>query len=97
MGLIRRTPTARNDYSAIWDHVAEDNPDAADVLLRALDSALNMLSDHPHAGQRRSDLRPRLRSFPVGRYLVFYRPIRGGIELVRVLHGARDVTAIFGR
>jgi toxin ParE1/3/4 len=56
-----------------------------------------MLSDHPHAGQRRTELRPCLRSFPVGNYLIFYRPLRGGVELVRVLHGARDVRRSFDR
>jgi toxin ParE1/3/4 len=33
-----------------------------------------------------------LRSFPIGNYLAFYRDIAGGIELVRVLHGARKLT-----
>ena len=97
MGLIRRTPTSRKDYRTIWDYMADDNPGAAGALLRDLDRTLAMLSDHPHAGQRRPELRPRLRSFPVGNYLIFYRPIRGGIELVRVLQGARDIRRVFKR
>jgi toxin ParE1/3/4 len=38
-----------------------------------------------------------LRYFPVSRfrmYLVFYRPVDGGIEVLRVLHGARDIHGI---
>ena len=36
---------------------------------------------------------PRIgRSFPLGNHLIFYRPIDDGIELVRVLHGARDIS-----
>ena len=97
MGLIRRTPTSRKDYRAIWGYIAKDNPGAADALLRQLDSTLQMLSDHPHAGQRRPELRPRLRSLPVGNYLIFYRPMRNGIELVRVLHGARNLRKEFKR
>jgi toxin ParE1/3/4 len=97
MGLVRKTPTSRKDYRAIWDYIAADNPDAADALLRDLDAALETLSNFPHAGRRRHELRPRLRSYPVGNYLVFYRPLRNGIELVRVLHGARDVRRIFKR
>jgi toxin ParE1/3/4 len=97
MGVIRRTATSRKDYAAIWDYVAADNPDAADALLRSFDAALQMLSDHPHAGPRRPELRPRLRSFPVGNYLIIYRPMRGGVELLRVLHGARDVRRVFNR
>jgi toxin ParE1/3/4 len=95
MGQIRRTPTSRRDYQAIWDYVAQQNVFAADALLRAFDEKVVLLSDFPGAGQARPELRPRLRSFPVKDYLIFYRPIRGGIELIRVLHGARDLRKIF--
>jgi toxin ParE1/3/4 len=98
MGLVRRTQTSRHDYAAIWDYVAEHgSPEIADTLLRAFDDRVQFLSDFPGAGQARPELRARLRSFPVGPYLIFYRPSRGGIELVRVLHGARDIEAIFRR
>ncbi len=33
----------------------------------------------------------------VGMYLLFYRPIRDVIELIRVLHGARDLRKVFRR
>nr|WP_245754608.1 type II toxin-antitoxin system RelE/ParE family toxin [Candidatus Accumulibacter aalborgensis] len=36
-----------------------------------------------------------LRSFPAGRYIIFYQQISEGIEIVRVLHSARDLNAIF--
>ena len=97
MGLVRRTPTSRKDYRAVWDYIAQDDPDAADRVLRSFDEAVQMLCDHPHGGPSRPELRPRLRSFPVGSYVLFYRPIRGGIELVRVLHGARDMRKVFKR
>jgi len=97
VGLVRRTASSRTDYRAIWDYVAQDNPDAADRLLRTFDAKVNFLSDFPHAGRRRPELRPRLRSFSVGKYIIFYRPIRGGMELIRVLHGARDVRRAFRR
>ena len=42
-------------------------------------------------GRMRDDLQPDLRSFAAGSYLIFYRPIDDGIEVVRVLHGARDI------
>jgi toxin ParE1/3/4 len=49
-----------------------------------------MLAANPHGGPRREDLAPGLRFYPVGNYLIFYRPGDDGIILVRVLHGARD-------
>jgi toxin ParE1/3/4 len=36
-----------------------------------------------------------LRSFPVGRYVIFYLAIPGGVQIVRVLHGARDIEVAF--
>jgi toxin ParE1/3/4 len=53
------------------------------------------LAETPGMGRSREDLRPDLFSFPVGRHVLFYRPQPGGIVLVRVLHGARDLPALF--
>jgi toxin ParE1/3/4 len=47
-------------------------------------------------GRSREDLRPDLFSFPVGQYVLFYREQPGGIVLVRVIHGRRDLPALFG-
>lgn len=44
-------------------------------------------------GRLRGELATGLRSFPVGRYVIFYRALSNGIEIVRVLHGARDLSA----
>jgi toxin ParE1/3/4 len=46
-------------------------------------------------GRVRDELVPSLRSFPVGKYVIFYRPIENGIEIARILHGARDLPSIF--
>jgi toxin ParE1/3/4 len=53
------------------------------------------LAENPMAGRAREELLPGLRSFAAGRYLIFYTPMDDGITLDRVLHGARDVEAIF--
>jgi toxin ParE1/3/4 len=91
MGIVHRTTASLRDYQIIWDYVARDNVTAADELLRTFDAKIELLSDYPKAGPARPELRARVRSFPVGDYLLFYRPIRGGIELLRVLHGARNL------
>jgi toxin ParE1/3/4 len=46
-------------------------------------------------GAVRDELIPNLRSFPVGNYLIFYKPLPDGIEVLRVLHGARDLPPFF--
>jgi toxin ParE1/3/4 len=45
-------------------------------------------------GRSRPELAPNLRSFPVGQYVIFYLPLAKGVEIVRVLHGARDFESI---
>jgi toxin ParE1/3/4 len=45
-------------------------------------------------GQSRDELRPGLRCFVVSPYVVFYRPIEDTIEVLRVLHGARDISSL---
>ncbi len=51
-----------------------------------------MLAANPLAGRARSELHEGLRSFPVGSYVVFYSPTPEGVEIVRVLHGRRDIS-----
>ena len=54
-----------------------------------------MLAEMPESGRQREKLAPELRSFAVGNYVIFYRPIENGVEIVRVLHGARDLPPVF--
>ena len=54
-----------------------------------------MLAAQPMMGRAREELAPGVRSFPFGRYVVFYMPMDDGIDVVRVLHGARDIDAVF--
>jgi toxin ParE1/3/4 len=46
-------------------------------------------------GPSRPDIAPTLRCFRVGNYLIFYRQAQDGAEIVRVVHGARDLPALF--
>ena len=91
MPVVHRSALAEQDYRDIWRYIAADNPDAADRLLLRIDSKLELYADNPGIGTARDNLAPGLRSFPVGNYLVFYRIVPDGIELVRVLHGSRDL------
>lgn len=49
----------------------------------------------PKLGRERFDLAPELRGLPVGNYIIFYRPMKDGIQVIRVLHGARDLPSQF--
>jgi len=87
----RVSDAAKSDLEEIWFYIARDNPDAADKFVRVLVSRFPTLASMPDLGRKREELSPRLRSFPVGRYVIFYRPIEKGVEIARVLHGARDL------
>ena len=91
MSSFRISPAAQADLDSIWDYVAARNAVAADKLLRIFCAKLTLLADAPGVGRPRDEFAPALRSFPVGEYLLFYRPMKDGIELVRVLHGARNL------
>ena len=96
MARVLRRPRAAEDIAAVWDFIADDNPDAADHWVDQLDTQLRLLATQPLMGLARDELAPGIRSFPFGRYLVFYLPIGDGIDVVRVLHGTRDVDTAFG-
>ena len=97
MARIVRASAAKADAGEIWAYIAEENPDAADRLLDRFDKLFRLLAARPHLGKSAENLAPNLRTLPVGNYLVFYRPAQDGIEIVRLLHGARDITAEFFR
>jgi toxin ParE1/3/4 len=91
----RLTNEAREDLDETWLSIAADNPPAADRLLDRLYESFLLLAGQPLLGRARPELGMNLRSFPVGNYVIFYRPIADGIEVARVLHGARDIDAEF--
>jgi len=95
MPSIIKTAQARSDLLEIWLYIAEQNEEAATNLLLKIDRDCEKLAGFPRLGRDRGLLKPNLRSWTTGNYLIFYTPIENGIEIIRVLHGARDVDALF--
>jgi len=95
MPVVHRTSLAHGDLVEIAMTIAEDNPPAADRWLDAVDSRCKLLAQMPGLGRLRPDLAPELRSFVVGNHVIFYRETHDGIEVIRVLHGARDLPSLF--
>jgi toxin ParE1/3/4 len=93
---VTRRPLATADICSIWDRIADDSVDAADRWLDRLDDTFRRLATQPLMGRARGELAQGLRSFPNGRYVIFYAALDDGIDVVRVLHGARDIDAAFG-
>ncbi len=95
MSVILRRPRARDDLAEIWDYIADDSIKQADAFIDHIDGAFRTLAAQPMMGRERNELVPGLRSFPIGRYMIFYEPLPDGVVIVRVLHGARDIDTQF--
>ena len=95
MLAIVLTPSANEDLEEIWMFIAADNPAQADDFIDLIDEKFQNLSRQPGLGRRREELVAGLRSFPVGRYVIFYLQVQDSLQIVRILHGARDLDAVF--
>ena len=95
MAKVLRKPQAEADLIEIWTYIAQDSPTRADKLLDKIDEKSQTIAQSPFIGIARDELGPEIRSFPIGNYVLFYQPIEDGIEIIRVLHGARDIEALF--
>ena len=93
MPTVRKLPSAKEDLFEIWTFIAADNTNAADTWIDKLDAQFSLLATQPLIGKARDELAKGLRSFPFGRYVIFYLPHINGITVVRIIHSARDVDA----
>lgn len=87
---------AEEDLTDIWLYVAQQRSiRTADRLTARVIGKFPSLALHPGMGRRREELGVGIRSFPVGNYVIFYKPTEDGISILRVLHGARDIENAF--
>ena len=94
MSEPRITERAQSDLDEAWAYLAERNEAAADRLIDGVLQKARLHAELPLMGRPRNDLRPGLRSFVVHPYTIFYRPAGDTIEVVRVLHGRRDIETL---
>lgn len=86
----RLLPQAISDIESIVLTIAADNPIAAQHWYDRLVKTFETLDTMPEMGAPRFDVRPDMRLFPMGNYLILYRAIEDSAEIVRVVHGARE-------
>lgn len=79
----------------IADYIENDRPGRGMTFAEEIEAACKLWSGMPLAGRVRDEISEGLRSFPVGQYIVFYRPIDNGISIIRILHGMRDLKALW--
>ncbi|MDG5495352.1 type II toxin-antitoxin system RelE/ParE family toxin [Niveispirillum sp. BGYR6] len=95
MPLVEFSQQADRDLIIIWRFIADNNKAAADALVRKLGKSARLYAQNPAMGRLSPQLGADIRCFPLGRYLIFYRPQPDGILVIRILHAARDIDAEF--
>jgi toxin ParE1/3/4 len=94
-------PVAVGDLDEIVSFIAADDPGAANRVRDAVLNTAGMLGLHPNLGCRPSFSASRfkgIRFLPTRRfqnYLIFYLEHENDVEVLRVLHAARDVGRLF--
>lgn len=88
------SPASVGDLAEIWDYVAQDSLLQADRLIDRFRIRIQYLAHNNLLGRPRTELAKNCRSVPLGKYCIYYRPIDDGIEVLRLLHSARDIRQI---
>lgn len=98
---ILKRPAAERDIEDCFVYITEDNLDAGLAFLVAVEESLEQLSKMPLMGKTKefsNHLLSGIRMWPMkgfDAYLLFYRADAESIELIRLIHGARDIESLF--
>ena len=97
MAVAEWTPTAKRELDKIHDFIGieQQSPEAAAGLVREIYEKANLYASQPEMGTSREDLGQGFRVFSVKAYLVVYRGLEHGIEVLRVIDGRRNYPALF--
>jgi toxin ParE1/3/4 len=86
---------ASRDLNDIADYFAENSLEAGDQFFRAFDRKCKQLVAFPSSGKSYATIRPDLRGLSLEGYVIFYRVLDDGIEILRVVSGRRDFPSLF--
>lgn len=91
-GEVHIAPSARRDLHEIISYLLAERPSAAVKFLERFEKLIARLVDHPHLGPvSQHPRREGLRKLALPPHVIFYRVTPHRIELVRVVHAARDL------
>ena len=98
MSRYQFTPQAAGDLLEIWSYIAHDSVEAANRVEEAIYKACDLLAEGPLRGHAREDLtRHPLRFWtvqPYPNYIIVYHPKTDPLQIIRILHGSRNITAL---
>jgi toxin ParE1/3/4 len=86
---------ASQDLNEIADYFAENNLEAGERFFRAFNRKCQQLVAFPNSGKSYAAISPELRGLSLAGYIIFYRILDDGIEILRVVSGRRDFSSVF--
>lgn len=86
---------AIKDLEEIIDYFSSRNLDAVERFINQFEKKCKNLANFPNMGRSYDDIKPSLRGLPLAGYIIFYRIIDDGIEIIRVVSGYRDLESLF--
>ena len=95
MPELHLSDPALADLRNIRRYIAKDDPVAAKRFIGELVALCEKLAEMPRMGRERPDIAEGVRAFPMNRYLVVYRITDNGVEILHVVHSARDIGLLF--
>jgi toxin ParE1/3/4 len=94
MAFFVLRPLAQEDLAQTYSYILQTSLEQAELWLERVENQCQILAEMPTMGRTRPELPGHVRSFVFARYVIFYRPNADGVEIVRVLHGSRDLGQI---
>jgi toxin ParE1/3/4 len=89
------SPSASRDLNAIAEYFLTRNVDAGEKLFQEFVKKCQYIAQFPNLGKSYSYLRPSMRGLPLDGYIIFYRVVDDGVEIVRVVSGRQDLESLF--
>jgi toxin ParE1/3/4 len=91
VGKVVYTPAAREDLLSLWLWIAQHDSRAADRIFDLIEERCGQLRHHPELGPARPDIAAEARALVIEKWIAFYRLVDGGVQVVRVVDGRRDL------
>ena len=86
---------AIKDLEEIINYFSNRNIKAGEKFINEFEKKCKYLADFPQMGRNYDDIKPSLRGLPLANYIIFYRIINDGIEIIRVVSGYRNLESLF--
>ena len=96
MATIHLSPDAEGDLDEILENLDVRTPAAAVRLASAIRRKVELLASFPESGRIHPDIGEGYRSSLVSPYLIFYRIDQDVVEILRIVHGSRDLNKLKG-